>query len=31
MRSRSRDGRGDLGMNAKRVRAYTAAIKGKTG
>lgn len=27
LRSRSRDGRGDMGVNAKRVRAYTAAIK----
>ncbi len=26
VRSRSRDGRGDLGVNAKRIRAFTAAI-----
>ena len=27
IRSRSRDGLGDLGVNAKRVRTYTAAVK----
>jgi uncharacterized protein (DUF1499 family) len=27
IRSRSRDGLGDLGVNAKRVRAYSAAVK----
>ena len=26
VRSRSRDGRGDLGVNARRIRAFTAAI-----
>lgn len=31
IRSRSRDGRGDMGVNAKRVRAYTAAVKQKQG
>jgi uncharacterized protein (DUF1499 family) len=31
IRSRSRDGRGDMGVNAKRVRAYTAAVKAKAG
>ena len=30
IRSRSRDGRGDMGVNAKRLRAYTAAVT-KTG
>jgi uncharacterized protein (DUF1499 family) len=30
MRSRSRDGLGDSGVNAKRVRAYTAAFKART-
>ena len=31
IRSRSRDGRGDLGINAKRIRTYTAAVKSKAG
>jgi len=31
IRSRSRDGRGDMGVNAKRVRAYTAAVKAQAG
>ena len=30
MRSRSRDGLGDSGVNAKRVRAYTEAFKAET-
>jgi len=29
IRSRSRDGRGDLGINAKRVRTYTETLKGQ--
>jgi len=31
IRSRSRDGRGDMGVNAKRIRAYTAAVKQQAG
>jgi len=27
MRSKSRDGRGDMGVNAKRIRAYLAALQ----
>ncbi len=31
IRSRSRDGRGDMGVNAERVRAYSAAVKQQGG
>jgi uncharacterized protein (DUF1499 family) len=31
IRSKSRDGQGDLGANAKRIRAYTAALRGGGG
>jgi uncharacterized protein (DUF1499 family) len=31
MRSESRQGRSDFGVNAKRVRSYMAALKAKLG
>ena len=30
VRSKSRDGQGDLGANAARIRAYVAALEGTT-